>query len=168
MSEEAAEPRTGVQAAVGLAGDAAQRLRLVTYAGTRFEIPESEAEDLLQETQLELLRTEALLHRPEGFVFQVFHRRCCQHVRRTLVERRAALGALASRPTDTPPRLDDEVLLREGLSRISESCRRILVAYYVEGRSLRETAEAFLVPAKSVYTIVNQCLRRLRRCLMRR
>ena len=171
MNVEATRPRTGVEVAEGLATDPEQKRRLVSYARSRFGVGEEEAEDLLQDTLLELMRTEGQILRPEGFAFRVFHTRCCNHLRRVVTARAgheaaAEARALSSRP-DEGERLDADVLLRQGLSRVSPTCRTVLTAYYVEGRSLKETAEALSlsVSTTSVFRLVNSCLRRLRQCL---
>jgi DNA-directed RNA polymerase specialized sigma24 family protein len=57
------------------------------------------------------------------------------------------------------------IQLRELLETISSSCRKILLAYYVEGRSLQETAQAIPLPYSGVWSRINGCLRRLRACL---
>jgi len=111
--------------------DGEQRSKLVAYARARFGIAPEDAEDLLQETALELLRQHTIVHNPRGFTFRVFHRRCCRHI----------------------------------LETVSSSCRRILLAYYMEGRSLKETAEAIPTPYPGVWNTINRCLRRLRACL---
>lgn len=172
MNAEAAEPRTGVEVAEGLATDAEQKRRLVSYARSRFGIGDEEAEDLLQDTLLELMRTEGLVNSPEGFAFRVFHTRCCNHLRRIVTARagaEAAARALAARPDEAGSH-DADVLLRQGLSRVSVTCRTVLTAYYVEGRSLKETARALSlsVTTTSVFRLVNTCLKKLRQCLERR
>lgn len=174
MNADAAEPRTGVEVAEGLATDAEQRRRLVSYARSRFGIGEEEAEDLLQDTLLELMRTEGLIHRPDGFAFRVFHTRCCNHLRRVVnarvgSEAAARAGALGPRP-DAAESADADVFLRQGLSRVSATCRTVLTAYYVEGRSLKETARALSlsVTTTSVFRLVNTCLKKLRQYMERR
>lgn len=153
--------------AEALATDGEQRARLVTYARVRFGIGGEGAEDLLQETLLELLRVEGLIYRPRGFAFQVFHRRCCLQTSRR--GHSGNTGSAASEPATSSPGdaevVESLVLLRQGFGRISASCRRILFAYYIEGRSLKETAEELALASTSVWTLVNRCIRRLRECL---
>jgi DNA-directed RNA polymerase specialized sigma24 family protein len=55
--------------------------------------------------------------------------------------------------------------LKELLKTISSSCRKSLLTYYVEGRSLQETAQAIPLPYSGVWSRINGCLRRLRACL---
>ncbi len=168
MSVDPEQPRRGPDLAEALARDAELRDRLVAYAATKFGIAAGEAEDLFQETLLEIMRIDGHVHRPDGFAFRVFHTRCCNHVE-GLVEARQ----MARLRPDTRPRgpsageADGLVLLRQGFERISASCRRILYAYYIEGRSLKETADQLTVSSSSVWTLVNRCIRRLRACLQR-
>src|SRR5687767_10599158 len=74
-------PLLGRTAVEGVLSDPAQRSRLVAYARSRFGIDSDTAEDLLQETALEVLRQRSLVSSPRGFVFTVFHARCCRFLR---------------------------------------------------------------------------------------
>lgn len=165
------KPKTGVELAEALLVDPEQRRRLCIYARTRFGIAGADVEDVLQETALQVLRTHGPIRRPNGFVFQLFHIRCCEHLQRTTAHRALAAHANArgipvpaERPRDTA---DDCLALRQGMARISPMCRRLLKAYYLEGKSLRETAAEMAVANGSVWHLVNRCLWRLKKCLER-
>jgi RNA polymerase sigma factor (sigma-70 family) len=149
--------------------DGEQRSRLVAYARSRFGIELDDAQDLLQETALELLRHRTMVRSPHGFTFKVFHTRCCRFLEARQANRRVFSGAqeLAETACDTSAleTADRKLELREVLETISSSCRRILLAYYVEGRSLRETAQAIPLPYPGVWNTISRCLRRLRACL---
>ncbi len=149
--------------------DGEQRARLLAYARSRFGIEPADAEDLLQETALELLRHRSVVRSPKGFTFRIFHVQCC----RFLETRRARRRVFDSAPV-TPETLCDttgvettrrRVELRSMLRTISSSCRKILLTYYVEGRSLQETAQAIPLPYSGVWSTISGCLRRLRACL---
>jgi RNA polymerase sigma factor (sigma-70 family) len=149
--------------------DPASRSRLLGYAMSRFGIPADDAEDLLQETALELLRQRVQVRRPAGFVFSVFHVRCCRYV-----EIQRARGRVMDRapcPADAPSagsatdRLEHQVAVRQAMRTISVPCRKILRAYYVEGLSLQETGRAIALAYSGVWKTINRCLRRLRQCL---
>jgi RNA polymerase sigma factor (sigma-70 family) len=149
--------------------DGEQRSRLVAYARSRFGIESGDVEDLLQDTALELLRQRAVVRSPRGFTFKVFHLRCCRFIQ----ARRTRRGVFAS--AEAPQEIacdmtalettDRRLELRELLGTISSSCRKILLTYYVEGRSLQETAQAIPLPYSGVWNKINVCLRRLRACL---
>jgi RNA polymerase sigma factor (sigma-70 family) len=149
--------------------DGEQRSKLVAYARARFGIAPEDAEDLLQETALELLRQHTLVRSPLGFTFRVFHRRCCRFIRLRQEDRQVfdpveqkqetACDAVALETADR------QLTLRRVLETISSPCRRILLAYYMEGRSLKETAQAIPIPYPGVWNTINRCLRRLRACL---
>jgi DNA-directed RNA polymerase specialized sigma24 family protein len=51
------------------------------------------------------------------------------------------------------------------LSEISTSCRRLLAAYYIEGRTLREAARVVALQYSSVAKTISRCLKKLRKCL---
>jgi RNA polymerase sigma factor (sigma-70 family) len=149
--------------------DGEQRSRLVAYAHSRFGIESEDAQDLLQETALELLRNRTIVRSPHGFTFKVFHTRCCRFLQARQANRRVFSGAYEPAETacDTSAleTADKRLALREVLATISSSCRKILLAHYVEGRSLRETAQAIPLPYSGVWNTISRCLRRLRACL---
>jgi RNA polymerase sigma factor (sigma-70 family) len=149
--------------------DGEQRSKLVAYARARFGLAPEDAEDLLQETALELLRQQTIVRSPLGFTFRVFHRRCCRFIRMRQADRQVFVPV--ENPVETacdaaaPETADRQLTLRRVLETISSPCRRILLAYYLEGRSLKETAEAMPTPYPGVWNTINRCLRRLRACL---
>lgn len=165
------ETRLAPRAAVeGVLLDREQRSRLVAYARARFRIDSDTAEDLLQETAIEMLRLRTVVRSPRGFVFTVFHARCCRYLRHTQAERRmfsAGECTIAEETTGADDReeRDSHLLLQRALGEISPSCRKLLNAYYVEGRSLRESAETMALAYSGVWKTINRCLKKLRACL---
>ncbi|HEX5133769.1 MAG TPA: sigma-70 family RNA polymerase sigma factor, partial [Thermoanaerobaculia bacterium] len=150
--------------------DREQRSRLVAYARARFGFDTETAEDLLQETAIELLRLRTLVRSPRGFVFTVFHARCCRYLRQTQAERRVFPGRERAIREETGERADpgdvnSRLLLKRGFEEISVSCRKLLLAYYVEGQSLRESAETMALAYSGVWKTINRCLKKLRACL---
>lgn len=163
------QPRASIEVAEALLVDREQRRRLCTYARRKFGIFEEDVEDLLQETAMEVLRAIGPIVRPNGFVFQIFHARCCRHLRHRTAQR--AVVALAdgydtiATSATNGPTAEEGLALRQGLSRISVRCRKLLSAHYLEGKGLRETAEEMAVAASGVWNLINRCLRRLKQCL---
>lgn len=162
-------PRTPGQVAEAVLRDADQRSRLIHYAGSRFGIPIVDAEDLLQETALGLLRQRGYVRDPAGFVFAAFRSRCAvfAQVRRRSRERfrpgEEADGSIPS-PIGTD-RIDRRIALREALRGVSSACRRLLCAYYMEGLTLNEAAEGMTLTYGVVSRRISRCLERLRACL---
>ncbi len=148
--------------------DPDERSRLMGYARVRFGIDRDTAEDLLQETALDLLRQRSLVRSPKAFVFTVFHARCSRYLRRNVADRlvfapvkpRASQGESRDSPT-----IDSRLALQEALEEISVGCRKLLLAYYFEGRSLREAADVTARAYSGVWKTIDRCLKRLRRCL---
>ncbi len=148
--------------------DREQRSRLLAYALSRFGIESWDAEDLLQETALELVRQRTVVRSPRGFVFRIFHMRCCRFLKRRRAEFRIFSGkgsSAAFAREEQAESASQRIALREVFRTISSSCRKILLAYYVEGRSLRETARTIPLPYSGVWSTISRCLRRLRSCL---
>lgn len=168
MESETPAPQTGRELAERLVLDEALRARLIQIAAHRFRIERSTAEDLLQDAAVELMRTEGLVHRPEGFAYRVFHSRCCRYVERQATRRQLVAqsqGLTARRPRDEATDLELAVALRQVIGRLSPVCQRLLYCRYVEGRSVAETAKELTRSNASVPTLVSRCLERLRRLL---
>ena len=154
----------------GVLLDREQRSRLVAYARSRFGLDSDTTEDLLQETAIELLRLRTLVRSPRGFVFTVFHTRCCRYLRHMQVERRIFSEGKRAVAEETcgvadPEELDSRLFVQRGLEEVSASCRKLLLAYYVEGRSLRESAAEMALAYSGVWKTINRCLKKLRACL---
>jgi RNA polymerase sigma factor (sigma-70 family) len=154
----------------GVLLDREQRSRLFAYARSRFGLDSDTAEDLLQETAIELLRFRTLVRRPRGLVFTVFHTRCCRYLRQMQAERRAfsdgrcTVAKKAGEMSD-PEELDSRLFVQRALEEVSASCRKLLLAYYVEGCSLRESADVMALAHSGVWKTISRCLRKLRACL---
>jgi RNA polymerase sigma factor (sigma-70 family) len=166
---EADTARTSREVVEAVFMDPTTKTRLFGYALNRFGIQQHDAEDLLQETALELLRQRIQVRKPAGFVFSVFHLRCCQFVEirnaRSRVMESAPRSAYAPRERGTPEKIENRATLRQAIRTISPPCRRILGAYYVEGLSLEETARAIALAYSGVWKTINRCLKRLRQCI---
>ena len=163
-------PLLGRTAVEGVLSDPAQRSRLVAYARSRFGIDSDAAEDLLQETALEVLRQRSLVSSPRGFIFTVFHARCCRFLRnqqaRYRVFDRGDCTTLEKAPNAaTPDGIDSRLTVGRALEEISEGCRKLLLAYYVEGQTLREAANGTALAYSGVWKTITRCLQKLRRCL---
>jgi len=163
-----AEPRTPREAAESVLLDEYRRGRLLLYARTRFGIGGADAEDLLQDTALGLLRQRGFVERAEGFFFAAFRARCIRFVEASRARReRFSAAPDADLPgADETDRCDRTIALREALTEISAGCRRLLAAHYVEGLTLSEAAAAFAAPYQAVSKRVSRCLKRLRACLI--
>lgn len=166
MKEFDAPATTSREVAEAVLQDPAQRSRLIGYARSRFGIDREEAEDLLQETALELLRQRTLVANPNGFVFAVFRLRCCRHLTDRRTRREIFTDGSVEKEPEAGGELDSRLAVRQAFGGISPACRKILLAYYVDGMSLREAAEAIARAYSSVWNTISRCLRRLRRCLV--
>jgi RNA polymerase sigma factor (sigma-70 family) len=167
--ESEASPPGSHEIAQAVLLDGKRRSRLVAYALSRFGIESDDAQDLLQDTALELLRLRTAVRSPHGFTFRVFHLLCCRFIQARRMHSKVFAAAKEPPETacDTAPleTAHRRIELKELLKTISSSCRKILLTYYVEGRSLQETAQAIPLPYSGVWSRINGCLRRLRACL---
>ena len=168
MELETPSPARSVVEAVLLDPD--ERSKLIRYARVRFGIDPDTAEDLLQETALDLLRQQSLVRSPKGFVFTVFHARCSRMLRKNVADRRvfAPPGPRSSQGTGESPdshAIDSRLALQEALDELSAGCRKLLLAYYFEGRSLREAADVTARAYSGVWKTIDRCLKKLRQCL---
>jgi RNA polymerase sigma factor (sigma-70 family) len=162
-------PPTTWQFAEAVILDSSQRDKLLRYASSRFGIGREDAEDLLQDTLLEVLRKRAPVRSPEGFVFTLFRDTCARHVvarsRRREVFSEASESAEALPHAGGPEKIERRLALRQALAGISSACRQLLCAFYIEGQSLREAAGPLAVTEFGVSKTIDRCLRRLRACL---
>lgn len=167
MEAEAAQ--TSLHVAEAILVDAKARRKLFAYARSRFGISAGEAEDMLGETVLELVRRPSYIRKPDGFLFAVFRARCSRFATERgargseiPIEGSAGDRALSS---GLPDATDRQVALREALAGISRSCRRLLTAYFIEGRSLREAASLVSLRDSSMAKSISRCVQQLRKYL---
>lgn len=157
---------TGRQIAESFLLDPGERRKLLEFARGRFGIASQDAEDLIQDTALELLRNPSFVQSPEGFVLAVFRSRCARflsaHRQR---EQPADPMFLEEAVACANGQIEARIALREALGEISSTCRRILCAYYIEGKSLNEAARAMALASSGVFKTISRCLKRLRACL---
>jgi RNA polymerase sigma factor (sigma-70 family) len=167
--ESPVEPRTtGAELAEALALDRGQVERLVGIAFNRFGIRRQDAEELLAETYLELSASDAMVKSPKGFAFHVFHLRCCRWLEREVsrLEETVGLDPGAGRSNgQSAVDVEWSLALKQAFVRLSPVCRRLIVGYYVEGLSLKETADTTGHSRKQVWKRLDACLRRLKRWL---
>jgi RNA polymerase sigma factor (sigma-70 family) len=165
---EANAPKTTRQVVEAILVDRARRGKLCAYAHSRFGICADDAQDLLQETAIELLRHQAYVRAPDAFVFSVFRTRCARFIDSRRIDRDRFDDATLIDDAPDGGRadgLDRRVALRKALNSISSACRRLLCAYYFEGESLREAGRRLSLAHSSVEKTIGRCLERLRRCL---
>lgn len=136
--------------------------KLVRLARSRFGIDGMDAEDLVQETALEIVRSPSLIANPQGFAFQVFHNRCSRFLerRKRAISTTSPADGLDSRAVDVS--VETGAMLRQGFARISPTCRLLLTSYYLEGTSLRETAARTGHSSKQVWKRLSACLKKLK------
>jgi len=165
---EAEPPPTTGQIAAAVLLNPERRRKLFRYACVQFRINEQDAEDLLQETALELLRYRSYVRSPEGFVFTVFRARCIRFTgaRRATFTQSSELPVTATVVSETKADgFEEQLALREALSEISSKCRRLIHAYYLEGQSLKEAARTVALADSSVARTISRCLQKLRECM---
>ncbi len=161
--------KTGTEVAEALFVNMAERSRLVNYARTRFGIELADAEELVQETFLNLLRYPLMIQRPDALVNRIFHRRCCDFLRHRRERRDLVVDPGLGRENvdvfQDMKRRDRHTALRIGFRNISEFCRKILRAHYIEGLSLKETALRMTKAKSGVSKLISRCIARLRKCI---
>lgn len=142
-----------------LALDNGLRASLASYAWKRFGIPAADVADILQETCLSLLYSRGHIDCPEGFVFTVFHRRCCAALD-SCVRARGAPASPEGHSDDQST--EDSIWLRQALARLSPRRRELIHSYFFEGHSLRETARLCGVAETSGWTLLSRSVEKLR------
>lgn len=160
-------PQTRLELAESIAARGDLCRRMEGYARRRFRLTASEVEDLMQDVLMELMRYDEPVRAAEGLAFRVLHLRCLQLLRRRGVRAELPLEMVAlsdgdvEEPVQSEP--DIRIFLRQALSRSTPACRRLIRAHYLEGRTLKETAEALSYSSSNVvWTLLDRCIRRLR------
>jgi RNA polymerase sigma factor (sigma-70 family) len=158
-----------MELAENIAAEGDLRHRMAAHVQYRFRLSASEVEDVMQDVLLELMRHEEPVRDPEGLAFRILHLRCLQFLRNRGVRAEAPLETAFSPEGDllAPDAQPDVlVLLRQTLAQASPACRRLIRAHYLEGRTLKETAEALSYASSNVvWTLLDRCIRRLRSAL---
>lgn len=167
MSTEA--PQTPRQVVESLLLDSEERCRLLGFARSRFGMRREAAEDVLQETAVQLLAQRKRVRNPRAYLYTVFRVRCRRYLGSSLRYSDAvAVPDESFKTSASDPETDSgrSIALREGLVRISSACRKLLAAHYMEGCSLRETAERMTLAYSGITKAISRCLKRLRACLI--
>ena len=61
--------------------------------------------------------------------------------------------------------LDQRVFLRQAIQLLSPTCRRLIKARYIEGHSLKDSADRMPLAYSGITKTISRCLKRLRACL---
>ncbi len=148
--------------------DPGERSRLLSFAQRRYGIRREAAEDVLQDAAVQLLAQRQRVRKPRAYLFTVFRIRCRRYLGSSLRYSNATQlpdESLDFSDDDQETAAGRSIALREGLVRISSACRKILAAHYIEGCSLRETAERMTLAYAGITKAISRCLKRLRACL---
>lgn len=129
-----------------------------------FNIVQDDAEDVFQEVfarayeHLDRLRDDDAI---KPWLAQTTRRLCIDHVRSrrhdddSEVEDTAALDAMLET-------LDEALLVREALERLSPECRDILDRFFARDESYRAISDALEIPSGTVASRISRCLARLK------
>lgn len=153
---------SGTQVAEWLTSNNDFRKRLLSYGRNNFGIDRETLDELLQETAVELMCLKYPIAYPEGLALRVFSVRCLRHLKR-----RKDLADYSVQTIGIPAEAPEAVLqlrldLGRAIQRLSPTCRRVLLAHYVEGKTLRETAGEVGRSAAGISRLASRCLQRLK------
>jgi RNA polymerase sigma factor, sigma-70 family len=165
LTEAPTTPRRVVET---LLLDLEERRKLLLMAQARYGISKDQAEDLLQDVAVDLLRQRQVVRRPHAYLRAVLRFRCSHYVRaqRSHGEIEPVREDILETGTGTPEvDLDQQVFLRQALHLISPTCRKVLKARYFEGQSLKASAARITLAYSGITKTISRCLKRLRACL---
>lgn len=143
------------------------RPRLVTVGVRRFGCTPEEAEDLVQDVFEAVLLKRPRVRNAEGYLVSAFFNRCFD--RREYRLRQLTLEmSLDEAPggTDGSDRLLNAFHVRGAFRRLTPVCRRLIRSYCVLQVSLAEAAADSGCTVPTVWKRINQCLRRMKTCLV--
>ena len=155
---------TDHEAAAELASDPEQRRKLAAYAWKRLGLSREDADEVIQDTCVDLMHLRQLVRSREGLAFRIFSLHCGKRLRgrRRRPEATGFEGVFARQESRDLP-ADDRVLLREVFEEMSPTCRRLVLALYLEGTSPLEMARTGRwASPKVISNMTSRCLRKLR------
>jgi RNA polymerase sigma-70 factor (ECF subfamily) len=130
----------------------------------------AEAEELTQEVLLQAWLKLGQLREPEafaGWLRAITARMAINRITRRRIDRAVepetleAVSVDETTPLDTVLAAEEEDRLHEGLSRLRETDRETLVAFYVDGRSLLEMSDDFDAPLGTIKRRLHVARKRL-------
>lgn len=139
-----------------------------------FQLPAQEAEDIAQDTMIELTKKLAGIDNVRGFVGVVAHNKCVDRVRKKKPVLESALpqdGAgnsvldRASAPEPLPFDAAENFALVElsnAMEALGEPCRKLLFFRFFEELSYENVAERSSIPVQQIGVYLSRCLLRLR------
>ncbi len=129
-----------------------------------FRLPEPEAEDVFQDAFLRAFERLDALKDDDAFrpwLAQLTRRLCIDACRR----RRDAgedPEVDVEDPSDELARLDEALMVRDALGRLSGDCREILDRFFTQDESYRTIGEALQLPSGTIASRISRCLGGLR------
>lgn len=136
---------------------------LMRYAYREFGIGAPDAEDLIQETAVRLIKQKGSIHRPKGLTFTIFKSKCQDFSRGAAREKRALATVPAlDHAALAPEEAELKMAVEQALEKLTPGCRLLLTRYYLDGLSLREAADETAHAYSGIWKLINRCLRRLK------
>jgi RNA polymerase sigma factor (sigma-70 family) len=137
----------------------------------RYQIPPEDADDIVQQTMLDLVYKQELINNPEGWVLGSVRNRCVIYWRKRRSQLYEAvdtaileLVAQPSGPSQHGATLRHD--LERVLSALPPRCQEVLRLRYGLGYGPSEVAEALGYRPSSIRKVTNRCLARLTRHLV--
>jgi RNA polymerase sigma factor (sigma-70 family) len=133
-----------------------------------YRLAQSDAEDVFQEVftrtyeHLGTLRDDAAI-RP--WLGQLTRRLCVDRLRAARPSEPLEDGGSAGAVDERLAQIEQAVVVRDALSRLSEDCQAILDRFFARDESYRVIADALAIPAGTIASRISRCLGRLRRDL---
>jgi len=137
----------------------------------RYRVPLEDAEDILQQSFLDLVFKQKTIYNPEGWLLATVRNRCIIYWRKRRSQLWEAVDATILELVAAPeaPRQNRAALrhdLERILSQLPERCRSLLKLRYGLGYRPAEVAEALGYQPSSIRKVTSRCLARLTRQLV--
>jgi RNA polymerase sigma factor (sigma-70 family) len=141
------------------------RMLLLSVACRKFRVPESEAENLIQEVFLSYLQAGTRIENAKAWLVAAMCNASRHYWR--------AQGRTESLPEDFEERCDpmssgvaervaQEMTLRQALGYLQPRCRQTLYLHYYEGRSAADVAREMETTNRYAEKLIHNCLKRAR------
>lgn len=137
----------------------------------RYQIPHEDADDIVQQTMLDLVYKQDLIHNPEGWVLGSVRNRCIIYWRKRRSQLYDAVDSVILEIVAKPESPSQHnAALRHDLERVLTNlpgrCQEVLRLRYGMGYGPAEVAERLGYRPSSIRKVTNRCLARLTRQLV--
>ncbi len=140
---------------------------LVDLGTKGFGLSREDAEDAIQAVYMRLITKRRRARNPEAYLRQAFLHHCCDVLEKRSRRQKRELPLENTDPADESAheRLEAASILESAYRRVPSRCREVLNSFFMEERTLLETATLTGYSPKTIWKRITACVRKVRACL---